>query len=56
MTTWLALGLGLALAQDGGRPITYDEALRTAVENNPTLATARMARQQAEGGVTSSQG
>jgi len=56
MTTWLALGLGLALAQEDGRPITYDEALRTAVENNPTLATARMARQQAEGGVTSSQG
>ena len=55
MTTWLALGLGLAFAAEG-RPITYEEALRTAVDNNPTLATARMARQQADGGVRSSQG
>ncbi len=55
MTTWLALGLGLALGSEG-RPITYEEALRTAVENNPTLATARLARLQAEGSVTSAQG
>jgi len=56
MTTWLALGLGMALAQEGGRPITYEEALTTAVENNPTLATARMARLQADGTVKSAQG
>jgi outer membrane protein TolC len=56
MTTWLALGFGLALAQDGGRPITYEEALSTAIENNPTLATARLARLQADGTVKGAQG
>ena len=55
MTTWLALCLGLSLAAEG-RPITYEEALRSAVENHPTLAAARLARQQADGGVRTSQG
>ena len=38
------------------RPLTYDEVLRAAVDNNPSLATARMSLVQAEGGVRSSQG
>ena len=56
MTTWLALALALAFAREGARPITYQEALRAAVESNPTLAQARAARQQAKGSVTAAQG
>ena len=41
---------------EAGRPLTYDEALAAAATNNPELATARLALQQAEGSVLSARG
>jgi len=51
---WVWLGASAAWAQ--ARPLTYDEVLRGAVDNNPSLATARMSLTAAEGSVTSAQG
>ena len=64
MTAWkratlLTCVLGGFLAAPAwaqSRPLPYDEVLRKAVENNPSLATSRMALLQAEGGVLSAQG
>jgi outer membrane protein TolC len=55
MIGWLALFALIPLAH-AERPLTYDEALRAAVEHNPSLATARLARLQAQGSLLGSRG
>jgi len=55
MIGWLVLLALTAHAQDE-RPLTYDEALRGAVDNNPSLATARLQRIQAQGSLLGSRG
>lgn len=55
MTGWLVL-LALTAPAHAERLLTYDEALQSALDHNPSLATARLQRIQAQGSLLGSRG